>query len=679
MKESFRNNKIINAIPGIYIFLFPAFLFFILELLNPGAVSSAADLFGIPLPSFFVRAPYNDVMMNLPAVIFSVIAVYLLLALVFSLIGDIFVSSSVVSIFLYALYVVNYYRKLVSGKVLSPGDLNMASDLDTIMSFTNISVEKRVVFSAVFVVIGLVLIFFARKSIALNIRKRMILFTITLAALLLTFGTTQSQRFIFKQIGVAYNSFKMSNNHLYKNYGVMLGFYTASQQNNIDSIFDKDNHEDTFKTENDATPLSRIGAADFQEKYSDDFMRQIISGVKKDIYSSPKAIPPVEKPNVIVIMSEAFTDPTTWDNIVFSDDPVPNLHRLQETATSGNIITPEFGGNTCNPEFEFLTGFPLYFAASGDIPFAKMDTYIPRTDTRALPQIFKRNGYKTIGVHTYHGWFFNRVSVYPRLGFDNFISIEAMPDAPLKGRFTSDEYFTDKIIEQIENTEEPLFLYGISMQNHFEYYPNKFQKLDVSCTSDRLDDFQTQCADAYLQGVYDADKQLGRLIEYLEQSGKPTIVYFFGDHLPILGEPPTIHNDLDYISSSQMEDWNLDENYRMFTTPYIMWANYELPEHNWKDMSTYFIGPLILDLTGLDKNIYFDFLSNAYESFHAMKHGLYVNDDDKYYNAPLLQDKDILDDFYYLNYDYIHGKGYTANAQSEITKQEITKQEKGGY
>ncbi|MEI7027836.1 sulfatase-like hydrolase/transferase [Paenibacillus sp. y28] len=37
------------------------------------------------------------------------------------------------------------------------------------------------------------------------------------------------------------------------------------------------------------------------------------------------------------------------------------------------------------------------------------------------------------------------------------------------------------------------------------------------------------------QGVRDADRSLQLLIDHFEQSGDPTVIVFFGDHLPMLG------------------------------------------------------------------------------------------------------------------------------------------------
>ncbi|TXK81892.1 sulfatase-like hydrolase/transferase [Paenibacillus sp. N3.4] len=71
-----------------------------------------------------------------------------------------------------------------------------------------------------------------------------------------------------------------------------------------------------------------------------------------------------KKPNIIVMLSEAFWDPTIMKNITFSRDPIPNLHRLQKTYTSGWMLSPQFGGSTANVEFEVLTSNSMRFLAN---------------------------------------------------------------------------------------------------------------------------------------------------------------------------------------------------------------------------------------------------------------------------------------------------------------------------
>ena len=666
MKQFLSKHPAIKMAGRIYAFLFPLFLFLVLELMNPGIISPSFSFFGINLPNPFIRAPYADVMNRPAAILVSIVLIYLMILLLFALFGHVFAATVLVSVLLYILYTVSFYRKLLSGWVLAPADMLLSKQLGNILSFTHVPLDKHVLVSGFLLVLGLGLLWAASAGLSTGLRNRMLLFSGSLAVILCLFFTIPAQRVLFQLLDINYTTYKTSTNHIYRDQGVLLGFYVAANSGRADRIFQDE--PVTTPAVDPQEPLLRIGASDFLERYSQSFMDDIINDIRSGLQGATITESPVEKPNIIVIMSEAWTDPMEWDNIVFSEDPAPVYRELIKTATHGKVLTPAFGGATCNPEYEFLTGGSLYFAGAGHTPFEMPDTYIPQKDLRAFPQILKRQGYTTIGVHPYLGEFFNRAEIYPRLGFDQFITIEDMPDAYNKGRFTADEYFTDKMIEVIESTDEPLFLYGISMENHYEYYGTKFgDQQDILCASPMLTEEQMRQADSYLQGVYDADAQLGRLIEYLKQSDKPTIVYFFGDHQPLLGgNAVDIFTSLQYISYHGIAEWTPEENYRMYRTPYVLWANYELPEHHWQDMSSFFIGPLLLDLAGLNQNLYFDFLRDAYHDFHGLRSTIYINQDETYYPTPIVEDQQVLDRFFYLNYDYIFGKGYSAAEQAAI-------------
>ncbi len=74
---------------------------------------------------------------------------------------------------------------------------------------------------------------------------------------------------------------------------------------------------------------------------------------------------PEEKPDIIVVMSESFWDPTLLPGTTITPDPMPNVRALR----SGSMFSPEFGGMTANVEFEALTGFTNAFLPYGSIPY----------------------------------------------------------------------------------------------------------------------------------------------------------------------------------------------------------------------------------------------------------------------------------------------------------------------
>ena len=74
---------------------------------------------------------------------------------------------------------------------------------------------------------------------------------------------------------------------------------------------------------------------------------------------------PDEKPDIIVVMSESFWDPTKLPGVNITPDPIPTVRSIR----SGSMFSPEFGGMTANIEFEALTGFSNAFLPYGSIPY----------------------------------------------------------------------------------------------------------------------------------------------------------------------------------------------------------------------------------------------------------------------------------------------------------------------
>lgn len=130
------------------------------------------------------------------------------------------------------------------------------------------------------------------------------------------------------------------------------------------------------------------------------------------------------KPNVIIIMSEAFWDPTVFKELKFSEDPLPFFHKIQKDSQTGNLFVPVMGGGTANTEFEVLTGFSTQFLQPGIIPYVS----IMNQPVESLASIMSANGYKTTAIHPYHSWFYNRDKIYNLMGFDRFIPMEFLGD-----------------------------------------------------------------------------------------------------------------------------------------------------------------------------------------------------------------------------------------------------------
>jgi phosphoglycerol transferase MdoB-like AlkP superfamily enzyme len=322
------------------------------------------------------------------------------------------------------------------------------------------------------------------------------------------------------------------------------------------------------------------------------------------------------KPNVIFIMSESFFDITELPHLTFSEDPLPNLHALMKSNVSGKMVSNTFGGTTDNVEFEIMTGFSLKYLPFGTNPYETcINKPIP-----SLPSYFKGLGYQTIAIHPNICNFFNRNKVYPLLGFDRFVSSENMPDAKIKGAYISDDTFADYIISEYKQAKRPVFMYNISMQNHWPYITkNYYKKYDITVKSSvDLDRDSITALQNYTQGVHDADASLKKITDYFETVKEPTVIVFLGDHLPSLTDNLGVYKKLGYVDKSlanphgYVADKTTEEmvlqNKKIMETPYLIWTNYSTDKGKDMTLSSNYLGVYVLSRIGLGLPPFYNFL-----------------------------------------------------------------------
>lgn len=578
---------------------------------------------------------------------------YLLLVLLtlafYALFNNIWNAYCIVTLCLFLFYVISYYKLKLTGMPLRPADVVFISSIKDILSFVPLEFDEKIIFCLLFIGLALAGMYFClqpfKKQLKLRNTKRFWVFIYATAIIIACFFSPIGKYTIIRFLNLSTDNM-LNQNLLYSKYGDLMSFY-LSTDNKERKYIDVKSSEDT------QTGVSySINKDQLEKQYSSKLMEQVLKQVEDSIAIPSNHYTNVEKPNVVVILSEAFWDPTRLESFTFSQEPIPNYKELSKTNISGNILTPVIGGVTCNVEYEFLVGSSIRFVDEVDVPFESQDKYIPDTDERAIPWQFKKNDYKTIAVHPFNKFFYNRSKIYPKLGFDEFISLSEMDNPPIKGEYVSDEYFMQTVIKTIDKTEEPLFLFGISMENHYPYNAGKFKSNNIKTQSSHDNNSSTSVLDSYAQGVYDADKSLKQLIDYLNTQQEPTLVFFFGDHLPLIDvNPMNFYNKAGYTSSFKVGDWNLEDVSKMYSTPYLLWANYELPKVQLSDFSPIYIGPILMDLANLNKNIYTSYLIEMQKHVPVLHRDIYIDEDGVKYKEPPIEDKPWIDNFFYIQYD----------------------------
>ena len=325
---------------------------------------------------------------------------------------------------------------------------------------------------------------------------------------------------------------------------------------------------------------------------------------------------PEERPDIIMVMSESFWDPTRLPKVTLSPDPIAFTREHQ----SGHTFSPEFGGMTANVEFEALTGFSNAFLPYGSIPYQQ---YI-RDKVPTLASFLSSEGYETQAMHPFEGWFWNRASVYKSFGFEDFLSVETLPAMGTRGTLVSDEALTDQIIARADRAADPLFLFAVTLQSHGPYEPGRYPEHSIDVTGD-VDAWTRGSVATFAEGMHDADKSLRRLIEWAKKRERPTVIAYFGDHLPPLGPAYVRTGFLANNVAPRMG--SASEMKRVRETPLVVWSNRGGQAKDIGTVSPSFLPLMVLRKAGIEHPYYTGMLAALHERYHVVDRHLLIGAD----------------------------------------------------
>ena len=325
-----------------------------------------------------------------------------------------------------------------------------------------------------------------------------------------------------------------------------------------------------------------------------------------------------QKPDVIMIMSESYWDPTRIDGITLTPDPMP----FTRAHKSGDIFSPEFGGMTSNVEFEALTGFSNAFLPAGSVPYQQ---YV-RNSVPSLASFFGAEGYTTRAIHPYEGWFWNRTSTYDAFGFDSFLDVETLPPLEMRGNFPSDEALTKEIISQVEKETDPVFFFAVTLQGHGPFekgrYPNEAIKVHGFASA-----HDTATLATYAHGVKESDDALKLLLDWAAKRERETIVVLFGDHLPALG---TVFTNSGYMPfKTGARKGTVERMKREHETPLVIWSNRDGVLEDVGVISPALIPYHLVKQAGLEHPFYTGFLGRVHERYDVIDRYMLIDTDNK--------------------------------------------------
>ncbi|MBE7036461.1 MAG: hypothetical protein E7403_04130 [Ruminococcaceae bacterium] len=352
-----------------------------------------------------------------------------------------------------------------------------------------------------------------------------------------------------------------------------------------------------------------------------------------------------ELPNVVIIMNESFSDLRIFGDLNTNAEITPFIDSLSENTVRGYAVSSVFGGNTANSEFEVLTGHSIAFFPEFSVPYQQ---YINHK-THTLVNILESYGYQSLGTHPYwnNGW--SRNTIYPLFGFDQVTFSEAYARNYPVRYYTSDRDMFDYVLANLDYKEgdKPLFLFGVTMQNHggYDYKGKDFVEHIQLMGRDEEYPLATQ----YLNLIHETDMAVEYFLHELELREEPTIVLFFGDHLPQLES-----GFFDEIYGSNFK--TLPEQQLHYTVPFFIWANFDIPEKDIPCTSLNYLSLHLFNAAGLPLSPYQRFLADIEQTIPAMNpRGFYSKEKESFieYDEASSEEKDALAQYHALVYNQL--------------------------
>lgn len=329
-------------------------------------------------------------------------------------------------------------------------------------------------------------------------------------------------------------------------------------------------------------------------------------------------------PNVLFVQLESFFDTSEYEALQTSMDPLPNLREMFEEYSSGYFKVPSVGAGTANTEFEVLTGMNLRYFGPGEYPYK---TVLKNQTAESAATAFAEFGYGTHAIHNNGGNFYSRAKVFNNIGFDTFTSKEFMNILQLtENGWAKDDILLTHIADALDSTEQQDFVFTISVQGHGNYPETKLIENPRITVSGMETEEKNNAWEYYVNQVYEMDQFAGNLVKMMEERGEPTVIVFYGDHLPTMG----------------LEAKDLKSRY-LYNTNYVIWDNLGLEKQD-RNIPAYQIMADVMERLGLHSGTVFN------------------------YHQQRRKTKDYLLDLELLQYDILYGKQYVYGGELPITE-----------
>ena len=347
-----------------------------------------------------------------------------------------------------------------------------------------------------------------------------------------------------------------------------------------------------------------------------DYNEETIAEISNDgeITKNETGLKENKRPNIIFVQLESYFDVEEAEFFTTSKDASPNLRKMYKNYSSGYFKVPSVGAGTANTEFEVLTGMNLRYFGPGEYPYK---TVLKEQQCESAASALSALGYGTHALHNNGGNFYSRAKVFDNIGFDSYTSKEFMNILQFtENGWAKDDILVQHIMESMDSTKQQDFVFCVSLQGHGDYPEEKVIE-DPEITVEGIEDEATKNKwEYYVNQVYEMDQFAGNLIKAVEERNEPTVVVFYGDHLPTMG----------------LKAEDLKSRY-LYNTNYVIWDNIGLKKED-RNIPAYQIMSDVFDRLDIHSGTVFN------------------------YHQERRQTKNYLEDLELLQYDILYGKQY---------------------
>lgn len=354
------------------------------------------------------------------------------------------------------------------------------------------------------------------------------------------------------------------------------------------------------------------------------------------------------RPDIILILNESFYDLDLITDTQSDIDYLENINTMSN-AVRGYAVVPLAGGGTNNSEFELLTSNSSYLLPN-ITPFNVFSMKNENTIVSYLDSL----DYTTLAAHPAAANNYNRNRAYPNMGFDNVYFRESFNDIAFYDQrdIATDECAFNNIINWYENNNDnnPQFIYLLTIQNHGGYDTNPPSSALVHISKNYGE--YTHSINEYLSCIHLTDIAFKKLTDYYSQVDRDVIVCMVGDHAPWFAE---------FIADDNLSDD--DKKKLLRSTPYIIWANFEISDSLPEFLSLNYIVPSLIDIAGIEQSTYYSYMNSIKDDYPIVSsYGKYYDSQYALHNyGDISNDTAKINQYFYMEYNNL-----SSNKRTEL-------------